>query len=204
MSKTIVLGLTGPTGAGKSTVCAAMLDSGCVVIDTDLVAREVVSPGSPCLEELKKAFGEEIFRPDGTLFRQKLAQRAFASPEATQKLNSITHPYILQLIEERIKAHSKRGAEVIVLDAPLLFEGGADKLCDFVAAVIAPMELRTERIMQRDGISRETAERRIRAQHREEYYTQRVHFVLNGDERLDDLYHDARELIQKLREERNV
>ncbi len=200
----MIIGLTGPTGAGKSTACAAMRDSGCAVIDADQVAREVVRSDSPCLEELTKAFGRDILRPDGMLSRSQLAQKAFSSHEATARLNAVTHPYIMRAVQQQIEALKERGARFIVLDAPLLFESGADKLCDVVVAVTAPLELRLKRIMQRDGISREAAEKRIGAQREEDYYTLRARYVLDGAGKPGDLYHDACGLIEVLREESDV
>lgn len=196
-----ILGLTGPTGAGKSTAARAMKDNGCRVIDADRVAREVVAPGCDCLQQLARAFGGEIVRPDGTLDRALLAKRAFCDPEHTQLLNSITHPCITQEIRGRIDQMRRQGTALIVLDAPLLFESGEHALCDAVAVVTAPRDMRLERIMKRDGISREQALERMSAQPEETFYTKEADYILDGSGEPDHLYDATRRLLVVLREE---
>lgn len=204
MSKSIIIGLTGPTGAGKSTASAAMQDCGCAVIDADAVAREVVQPGMPCVDELAKEFGEEIKKSDGGIHRSVLAKKAFASPGKTIRLNEITHPWIVDHIMKQVETFRASGIEIIVLDAPLLFESGIDKICDVIVAVTAPAELRLKRIMQRDGINQTAAKERMSAQKEETFYTQHADYVLQSGERTADLYRDAEELIEALREDMHV
>lgn len=165
-----VIGLTGPTGAGKSTVAEIWRQLGLPIIDCDALARQVTQPGSPCIEALAAAFGEDIRRPDGTLDRALLAQRAFAAPEQTARLNAITHPAILSLIRQRLEDAADNGYGTAVLDAPTLFEAGADALCDTVVAVLAPGEQRLARIQTRDGLTAEQAQRRAAAQQPDEFY----------------------------------
>lgn len=198
--KPFILGLTGPTGAGKSAAAAGMKARGCAVIDADQLARKAVEPGSPALSELAAAFGPDILDETGALNRALLAQRAFVSSEATQRLNRITHPYIIRLTEEEIRQYAEKGVPLIVLDAPLLYESGMDRLCDAVAAVIAPKQTRLERIMRRDGISRESALLRMSAQNKDEFYTDRARYVLYADTNRQDLYRQAGKLADQLRE----
>ncbi len=165
-----VIGLTGPTGAGKSTVAAVWRQMGLPVIDCDALARQVTQPDSPCLEALTEAFGGDIRRPDGTLDRALLAQRAFASPDATARLNAITHPAILALIRQRLEDAADAGYGTAVLDAPTLFEAGADALCDTVVAVLAPTGQRLARIQARDNLTPEQAQRRMAAQQPDGFY----------------------------------
>lgn len=205
MIKPMILGLTGPTGSGKSTASAAMSDCDCVVLDADREAREVVQPGSPCVEELVAEFGEEIRKEDGGIVRSRLAQLAFSSPEKTKRLNEITHPWIIKIMLQKIEELTNEGkCDIIVLDAPLLFEAHMEKICDFVVTVTAPLEKRIERIMKRDAIDRDAALLRISAQNPERYYTTRADYILYSNRRTDDLYHDAVALIEQLREEQNV
>ena len=180
MIKPFRLGLTGPTGSGKSTAARAALEWGAQVVDADQVARMVVQPGTPCLQELAGEFGSDIVLADGILNRPLLASRAFSSQERTGRLNAITHPWITREVERQIRILAEAGTAVIVLDAPLLYESGEDVLCDAVAVVTAPREIRLHRIMQRDGISREQAEQRISAQQEDKFYTQRADYVLDG------------------------
>ena len=165
-----VIGLTGPPGAGKSTAAEVWRQMGLPVIDCDALARQVTQPDSPCLEALTEAFGDDIRRPDGTLDRALLAQRAFAAPDATARLNAITHPAILALIRQRLEDAADAGYGTAVLDAPTLFEAGADALCDTVVAVLAPTGQRLARIQARDNLTPEQAQRRMAAQQPDGFY----------------------------------
>ena len=184
-----VLGLTGPSGSGKSTVCTLLrqgeMGSFLRFIDADQVSRQVVEPGLPCLRRLTQVFGEEILLPDGHLDRRKLGGMVFGDPEKVELLNQTTLPFIVEEIRQQIKAYAlEDGVRGIILDAPTLFESGADKMCSQVASVLAPRELRLERICQRDGISPEAAEKRLNSQHSDDFYRRRSRFVLtNGDSR---------------------
>lgn len=176
MNKKIVIGLTGQTGAGKSTFSALLAETGAGVIDADSVARGITSRPD-VLRALQKAFGEDIVK-DGKLIRPALAERAFASPEKTELLNSVTHPPILSEISRLKEEYFAAGKETVIVDAAALFESEGDKMCDLVAAVICPENIRAERIMNRDSITREAAMLRIHAQHGEAFYTERADVVL--------------------------
>jgi len=179
-----ILGLTGPSGAGKSLVAAALARRGFAVLDADRAARSVVAPGSPCLRELAAAFGGQIITSDGSLDRKKLAAAAFADGPGVERLNAVTHPYITAELKSKLEALVAAGCAKAVLDAPALFEAGAERLCDKVAAVVAPRELRLSRIIARDGLTQEEASRRLAAQKPDEFYTRRADFVIEnlGDE----------------------
>ena len=127
-------------------------------------------PGSPCLQALAEEFSDAILAPDGTLDRAQLAKRAFASPEATQKLNALTHPAILRLMEQRLEDAADAGYPAAVVDAPLLFEAGIDRACDAVIAVLAPTETRVKRLLARDGIPEQAIRQRIAAQPDDGFY----------------------------------
>lgn len=191
----IVIGLTGPTGAGKSAVSAALAQAGCGVIDADLVARGVTAMPE-CLAKLKAEYGEDIVDLGGALNRKLLAARAFATPQKAAHLNEITHPIILKEILACIGRFS--GVPAVVLDAPLLFESGAQRFCTKTVAVTAPQAVRLARIMQRDGISEEQARARMSAQQEDFYYTQRADFVLDGGTSLENLSESAKNLFKKI------
>lgn len=180
MSGGIVVGLTGQTGAGKSTAAALLREKGCAVVDADLAARAVTQPGSPVLPQLAAAFGPDILRHDGTLDRALLARRAFASAGATARLNAVTHPAITRLVRQQLDIALQGGVRAVILDAAALFESGEDALCACTAVVCAPEPVRLARILRRDGISRQAALERIRAQKPEAFYRGRADLLLRN------------------------
>lgn len=159
----ITIGLTGGIGSGKSTVSSRLAELGAFIVDADLVAREIVEPGQPALAELADAF-DGVLNPDGTLNRAELARQAFATPEATETLNAITHPRIRARTEELFKQGRESGAQVLVYDMPLLIENGEVDKVDHVLVVDAPDELRIDRLVQHRGLDEDDARRRIAAQ----------------------------------------
>lgn len=173
-----VIGLTGQTGAGKGEVARLLSARGAYVIDADAEARAVTRPGHPCLQQLAEAFSADILEPNGELNRGLLARRAFASPQQTERLNAVTHPFILRQIDEKL-THST--ARVVLLDAPLLFQAGLESRCDTTLAVTAPESVRMERICRRDSLTPQEAAARMRAQPPESYYTARADTVLNNN-----------------------
>lgn len=173
----IIIGVTGPTGAGKSLASKTAESAGFKVINCDLVARKAVEKGSRGLEALVKAFGEEILLPSGELDRKKLAQKAFATKEKTELLNKTLLPFIAELVKKECNS------DKVLLDAPTLFESGLDSICDKTVAVLSDLETRLERIILRDGIKREDALLRINAGKPDEYYIERTDNIIynNGD-----------------------
>ncbi|MCR4616516.1 MAG: dephospho-CoA kinase [Clostridiales bacterium] len=175
-----VIGLTGQTGAGKSTVTKELEKLGCFIVDCDIVAREIVEKGSPVLKKLSEYFGEDIINPDGSLDRRLMAARGFADEESRNKLNSVTHPAITKKTLEYINSAAKDGASVAVIDAALLLESELKNYCDIVVSVIAPPEVRIERIIKRDGITAEQAMERMNAQKDEKYYIENSDMIIRN------------------------
>ena len=173
-----LVGICGGSGTGKTTICSHLAALGAYVIDADRVAREILRP--PVLERLSRAFGEEILRPDGSLDRKRLGEIVFSDEEKLKKLNEITHPLITHEILDDIERHREQYA-VIVVDAAVLQEAGLDRLCNRTVAVPAPLEARLSRIVARDGISREAAFSRIRAQKDDTYYIEHTDFAVCND-----------------------
>lgn len=192
-----VIGLTGPTGAGKSEVAALLVKAGATVIDADALAREVTAAGHPCLQKLAEAFSPSVLQTDGSLDRKALAALAFATPEDTARLNAITHPYILSLADERLSACQ---TPIAVIDAPLLFQCGMETICDRTLVVTAPYEERRSRIMRRDGLTEKQAEMRMNAQPDEAYYTERADDVLCNDGDFDAFVKAATAWIDRIKE----
>ena len=173
-----IIGLTGLTGAGKSTVAQKLMAYGCYHIDADKVAREVIINNENVKNKLKERFGSDVINADGTTNRPLLASRAFADEESTNALNEITHPAVIEEIKSIIKDMAEVGYRGIIIDAIALFESGLDSLCDFNVTVIAPKEIRLERIIKRDNITEEKALERINAQKDESFFTNKADFVL--------------------------
>ncbi len=201
MKEAKTIGLTGQTGAGKSTIAAYAARQGCAVIEADLVAREALEKGSDCLKRLAKVFGYDIIAKDGSCNRKLLAERAFAEREKTDILNSITHPWIIRRTKEYIGEYKHKNYDIILFDAPQLFESRGDSLCDYVIAVTAPERIRTERIMKRDGLDEKAAKLRINAQHDEKYYTERADYIIDGSENPEKIKAIVYEIISHIKNE---
>jgi len=198
MEKVTIVGVTGPTGSGKSTLRAIADEFACVWIDCDIIAREILLPGKPALYELAEQFGKDIINSDGSLNRALLAQRAFATEEGRTMLNSITHPRVLERLRELCSEFAQDGIRRVVIDAPLLFEGGVDAMCDLVVAVIADRNDRLERIIRRDGITEEQAMLRMNAQPADDFYSSRAEYTIfnNGDR--EDFVARARSVFDEI------
>ena len=179
----IVIGITGQTGAGKGTVAKILVENNLGYIDCDLVARDVVKTGSITLAELCDTFSDSILNADGSLNRAELAKIAFSSPQSVRLLNSITHPAIIDRIVEIINEMAKNGEKFIVLDAPTLIESGAAEICDVIITVVADEDVRLLRIMKRDNIDTQAAQRRMSAQPKPDFYIENSDYTVynNGD-----------------------
>lgn len=193
-----LIGLTGPTGSGKSLISNIFKEHGCAVVDADSVAHKALAEAE-CISQLTETFGKDILRPDGNINRKELAACAFSSEENTQKLNNITHPIILKLATEEFHRLSKEGYKNIIFDAPTLFESGSHKLCRDIVAVIAPTELRKKRIMLRDNLTDEQATARINAQKADSFYTDRADYTILNDGDKTALTSRTEDIIKELR-----
>ncbi|MBR5236560.1 MAG: dephospho-CoA kinase [Clostridia bacterium] len=174
----IIIGLTGGTGCGKSTAAAYLKSRGAHVIDADQIARRIVLPGTPALFEIQKAF-DGVVTEDGSLDRKKLGVLVFADKTARETLNKITHKYILEEIENCVNTSQ---SPLVVIDAPLLLECNLDRLCNASIAVLANNEKRRERIMTRDNLSEVLAIERIGAQPDDAFYRERCRFIVENNE----------------------
>lgn len=201
MSK-IVIGLTGPTGAGKSTIAAALQKVGCKIIDADLIARQAVT-NPDCINALKAEYGDDIIGEGGGLNRHLLAQRAFSNARSAAKLNEITHPVIKKEIVRQLALYQQSIARAIVVDAALLFESRTDSLCTTTVAVTAPLNLRLSRIVNRDSISLKLAKARIGAQQQNDYYSQKAQYLFDGATDQGQLQIQANQLLEQIIGDRN-
>ncbi len=180
----IILGLTGCIGSGKSTVAGVLASLGADVIDTDDIAREAVAPGTPGLAAIEKAFGSDVFDGRGMLVRKKLADMVFADPIKLKKLNSILHPEIARMT---LRGIADSDARIKVIVVPLLFESGFDRIARVTWTVAADMETIVDRVCVRDGCTREQAHARLAAQMPQAEKIRRADFVIYNDGTLREL-----------------
>jgi dephospho-CoA kinase len=158
-----VLGLTGGIGSGKSMVASMFAQLGADVIDADQLARDVVEPGQPALDEIATAFGRDILLPDGHLDRGKLARIIFADPVARGTLNAITHPRIRERMDAAIAERASRPG-ILIADIPLLYENERTGTVEAVIVVWVDHETQLRRLLERDGLTEQAARQRIAAQ----------------------------------------
>jgi dephospho-CoA kinase len=195
----IIIGLTGQTGAGKSTVSSIFVKNGFSLIDADRISREIVLPGMSCLEELFDFFGSAIRNPDNTLNRKALAELVFTDQRKLESLNSICHPFITEEILARISHFIAEGHRLILLDAPTLFESQASDFCDLIISVVARPDLRCSRIMKRDNLTETEARNRMDAQLSEEFFIGHSDYVIRNNEDCEQLYALAEEVADKIK-----
>lgn len=175
----MITGITGESGSGKSYVCSLFAEKGYIIIDADNEARKITEKGSPVLKKLVEAFGEDIIKPDGELDRRLLASRAFIDYESKNKLDGITHPEIVDICRKKAYEEIQKGKNVLI-DAPLLFTSGLNKICHRTIKIYAPESIRLERIRKRDAISDEEILLRFSKQTKEADASQNADFILNN------------------------
>ncbi|WP_300419445.1 dephospho-CoA kinase [uncultured Pseudoalteromonas sp.] len=189
-----ILGLTGGIGSGKSAISAMFEELGIQVVDADIVAREVVEPGSTGLEKITEHFGEEILTTDGSLDRAKLRAIIFADESQKQWLNNLLHP----LIRESMLAQLQQAtSQYVILVAPLLFESGLDQFCDHTLLIDVPVEVQITRTTARDNISVELAKQIIASQMPRADKQQKATDTLDNNRLLSEVKIDVQKLHEK-------
>ena len=195
-----MIGLCGGSGSGKGSVGAIFACHGIPVIDTDAVYHQLTSGPGACVEELTREFGGGILNAAGGLDRGRLAEIVFA-PESggrLRRLNEIAHRHILARVRELTAMYAREGAAAAVIDAPVLFESGFDRMCDATVCVTAGRETRLRRITARDGLSREAAERRIASQMPDEELAARCTYQIRNDSTPEALRAETERVIAAL------
>ena len=144
------IAITGGAGTGKSTVARMFKELGAEVLDADAAARDAVAVGAPAWAELRRLYGEEFFNPDGTLNRSRLAQRVFANPDERRRLDGLIHPRVEAELKARVAELESRGANLVLVEVPLLFETGREAAFDRIIVVAAPEALQIRRLRGRD------------------------------------------------------
>ncbi|MGI5959307.1 MAG: L-threonylcarbamoyladenylate synthase [Massiliimalia sp.] len=199
MEKPLIIGLTGQTGSGKSTICKTLIQQGVMILDCDEISRDVIHEPE-VMEKLVQYFGQQIVEESGDLNRRKLANMVFTDEENRIYLNSVMYPRITAKIQEEIDVLQKKGCRYILLDAPTLFESGADRLCDTIVSVLAPAELRRRRIMERDSITATEALNRMSAQQKDDFYRARSAYVIENKGSLEELERRTVEVFRLIKE----
>jgi dephospho-CoA kinase len=191
------VGLTGGVGSGKSTVSGMLRELGAVVIDSDLLAREVVAPGTPGLAQVVAAFGPEVLAPDGTMDRARVGAIVFADPEQRRRLEGIVWPLVHEA--GRALADTARPDGLVVHDIPLLVESGQQADFDAVVVVDVPVEMQVERLLRDRGWHAADARARIDAQATREQRLAAATHVIDNTGSLDDLRRRVAALVVELR-----
>lgn len=187
LRRVISVGLTGGIGSGKSAVSRLLAERGAVVIDADLVAREVVEPGTPALAEIVEAFGPEVLRPDGMLDRPALGARVFADADDLARLNAIVHPRVGERTAVLLADAEARGTAVVVHDVALLVENGLADRYDAVVVVATEPATQLDRLVRLRGMSAQEAQQRIAAQARLADKLAVAMYVVHNDGPLEEL-----------------
>ena len=194
-----IIGITGPTGAGKTTALHALADLGAAVIDCDGVYHDLTENSAPMLDELRRRFGDGIFDSDGALQRKVLGTIVFGDEGSLADLNAITHRYVNDEVDRRLDQARGEGRPAAAVDAIALLDSDLRDKCHFTVAVTAPDEVRVRRIMARDGIGAEYARLRLAAQKPVEYFEHNSDYTLRNDgEDPAEFYRRARALFESL------
>ena len=193
----LIIGLTGPSGAGKGTIASLFAAYGVPSIDTDAVYHDLLMPPSDCLNELAERFGNGILSPDGALDRKVLAALVFAPGHEADlaDLNTITHRHVLSEVRRILAVYREQGKPAVLVDAPQLFESGFDAECHHVLSVLAPRNMRLARIMARDGLDEERASARLNAQKPDEFYRSHSDAVVYNHGEASAMDIDVRRLL---------
>lgn len=198
-----VIGLTGQTGAGKSTVRKLLKAKGAAVIDADFVAHEVADNNLSCLTDIVEHFSCMVLDEKGKLNRRALGRIVFSDRKKLALLNKIMFPYIVSAIKGQVTAYEQAGAQIIVIDGATLIESGCAKMCSVLVSVTADEETRLTRIIHRDGISKRDAVRRVSAQNPEEFYIKASDYVIKNNGTHGDLERAAEKVLDEIERDKS-
>ncbi len=199
----IIIGLTGPSGAGKTTALRVLADMGAFVIDADALYHTLLEQSAALRAALCGAFGADICTAHGEIDRRRLGELTFGSPQQLLKLNAVTHPMVLAESKRQLEEARAAGKTLAAIDAIALLESGLGALCDHIVGILAPPEIRIARIVAREGISEEYARRRVAAQKDDGYFRAVCDYILvnNGTEGTERFQKDAQALFLSLMEQ---
>lgn len=192
-----IIGLTGGIGTGKSTVSAYLAQKGCKIIDADLISHQMTEAGSPCLAEIKDAFGEDVFLRDGNLDRKKVGRLVFADATKKKTLEQIITRRVIEKTLRILQDCRAQQEALVVLDAPLLFECGMQRYTDETWLVVCRTETRLRRIAARDGLAEEDIQKRIANQMSTEQKEKLADYIIDNSRDLAWLYAQIDTLLAK-------
>ena len=190
----MIIGLTGGIASGKSTVSKYLVEKGFKVYDADKIAKDI-SEKKSVQEEIILTFGNKILDKNGNIDRKKLKEIVFENKEKLEKLNGIIHPKVIDFYKE---LKEKKTDKVIIFDVPLLFESGIDKFCDKILVVISDYEVQLNRIIERDKINRELAEKIIKSQLSNEERIKKADVVIENNSSLEDLFEKVERFCERI------
>ena len=193
-----MIGVTGPSGSGKSLLSKYFSERGIPVIDADALYHSMLIPPSPCLDAIRERFGDGVLSPDGTLDRGALSRIVFNSPEKLALLNETVLSLVLERVRSLVAEFETQGEDTVIIDAPTLIESGFNRECHTVISVIAPAEIRIKRICERDGVSLQKATERVNAQQSDDFYIKHSDQVLVNDTDEECFKEQVKELARKL------
>lgn len=196
--KSILIGLTGGIGCGKTEVAKIFQALGAKVIDADRIGKEVVDTRPEIMREIVKTFGSQFQNSDGSLKRKELGSYVFADEARKKELNGIIHPHLWKKMKEEAACAVQEGHAVIIVDAALIYETGLEKHFDKVIVVNSRMELRIARIQQRDQLTKEEIRNRIESQIPMEEKVLRADIVIDNNGSLDDLRREGEKVYRNL------
>ena len=193
-NKKYLIGLTGQSGAGKTTVSKVFQENGYEVLNADLIARNL-QENDAVIDILAQEFGQQVITDEGKLNRKVLANIVFSDEKELEKLNNVMFPLVMHQV---LQLSEKTDKDKILLDAPQLFESGANKMCYFTLAVTAPRETLITRIMNRDNITEEMANKRLSKQYTEEFFKENADFVINNNGSEEELRKFTQHIINSI------
>lgn len=192
----MIIGITGSSGAGKSTICEALKKNyKAKIINADKIAKKLSKKGTSYIIDIIKKFGKDIVDEEGELKRKKLAEIIYSDHKKREELNSCTFKYIKKEIEKEIKKIDED--TIAVIDAPLLFESELNKICDKVIGVISKKEVQIERIVARDNMDYEQAEKRLAAQQTNEFYIKNCDDIIENNNNLVNVEKVIQDILEK-------
>ena len=198
----IVIGLTGGSGSGKSTVAQIFKSHNIFCINADEIYHDLTARRSRCLCELADEFGEGIISVNGALNREALREIVFSNAEKLQRLTTIAHYHVLNEIRNILLTAEKDGYSVAVVDAPQLFESGFNNECDIVVAVTTDVDVRLSRIMQRDALTRDEALRRIKNQFSDEFFRSHADYLIVNNGSYSSLLETVSKIISDIKKKK--